>query len=124
MQKNNLTGQRFGSLTVIADAGNYGISKWICKCDCGNEKTVYGTNLLTGQTRSCGCGKNRHGDSRSKLYNIHAQMVRHGVCDEWSDYTAFRSWAMENGYKPGVRFKRLDSTQPYGPENCVVMVKD
>ena len=29
--------------------------KWLCKCDCGNEVAVSGSNLRTGHTQSCGC---------------------------------------------------------------------
>lgn len=53
----DLTGQRFGRLTVIK---RYGSDKnqralWICKCDCGNECVVGVQNLLKGVTKSCGC---------------------------------------------------------------------
>ena len=46
-RKRDLTGQRFGRLVVIGDSGErLGRNiKWLCKCDCGNEKTVGGTNL-------------------------------------------------------------------------------
>ena len=52
----DLTGQRFGKLIVVERAsvprqGTY----WRCKCDCGNEKTVYGGSLKNGATKSCGC---------------------------------------------------------------------
>lgn len=49
----DLTGQRFGKLTVIQRVGNKG-SKWLCKCDCGREKVVYGANLKQGKSTSCG----------------------------------------------------------------------
>lgn len=54
----NLIGQRFGQLTVIERAGstdNAGHIAWVCQCDCGNKKTVLGTNLVSGKTLSCGC---------------------------------------------------------------------
>lgn len=55
----DLTGQRFGRLTVIerdmTDTSNR--SKWICRCDCGNIKSVYRAQLVTGNTISCGCAK-------------------------------------------------------------------
>ena len=52
----NLTGQKFGRLTVIKKSySKENRGYWICKCDCGNE-IVTKTNLLTsGQTQSCGC---------------------------------------------------------------------
>jgi hypothetical protein len=60
----NLSGQRFGKLTVLQRVENYqGINytatQWLCKCDCGNEILVMGNNLRNGRTQSCGCGKSR-----------------------------------------------------------------
>lgn len=91
----DLTGQRFGRLTVLERAKNdkLGRARWLCRCDCGKEKIVSGTNLRSGQTRSCGClskemsVKNglksrigerslKHGDFGSKLYGVWAGMKR------------------------------------------------
>lgn len=53
--------ERFGNLVVIKEvpkeerpnpqAGRY----YLCQCDCGNTKIIYGHNLKTGNTKSCGC---------------------------------------------------------------------
>ena len=53
----DLTGQKFGRLTVIERDMNdlAKRSKWICRCDCGNICSVYGCHLKSGQTTSCGC---------------------------------------------------------------------
>lgn len=54
----DLTGQRFGRLTVIGDSGersNNGSIYWKCKCDCDNETKVVVTALRDGSTKSCGC---------------------------------------------------------------------
>jgi hypothetical protein len=53
----DLTGQKFGRLTVIARADNskYGNARWCCKCACGGEAIVVSNNLRRGQTKSCGC---------------------------------------------------------------------
>lgn len=55
----DLTGQKFGKLTAISPVFNEKTKKysWICKCDCGNIKTILGTSLTSGNTRSCGCVK-------------------------------------------------------------------
>lgn len=52
----DLTGQRFGRLTVIERAENYkGRVMWLCKCDCGTVKPVRSDCLCNGATQSCGC---------------------------------------------------------------------
>ncbi len=54
---NDLTGQRFGRLTVQARATSTraGAAQWSCTCDCGNATIARGTNLQSGHTTSCGC---------------------------------------------------------------------
>ena len=53
----DLTGQKFGKLTVLYRdiSGKYNGTRWICKCDCGRGCTVLGTALRDGRTKSCGC---------------------------------------------------------------------
>lgn len=53
----DLTGQRFGRLTVIERVENdlCGQVKWHCKCDCGEETDVQSNSLRNGRVRSCGC---------------------------------------------------------------------
>lgn len=61
----DLTGQRFGRLTVVSlddtpyiSPGGKKTRRWLCRCDCGNEVVVL-QNALTSQngTRSCGCSR-------------------------------------------------------------------
>jgi hypothetical protein len=41
------------------------------------------------------------------------------VCDEWSaSFDAFASWAIANGYGPGVSIDRIDGMKGYSPDNC------
>ena len=55
----DLTGQRFGKLTVIrkeppqADKR----TRWLCECDCGNTCVVTSYALRKGKIKSCGCGR-------------------------------------------------------------------
>lgn len=59
----DLTGQKFGKLTVIKRHGTrvspsgQKKAQWLCKCDCGNESIVDSRNLVSGHTLSCGCSK-------------------------------------------------------------------
>lgn len=85
---NDLTGQRFGRLTVIERAENKkdGRAKWLCQCDCGKTTVTTGTNLRTGVTKSCGCYMiecetarikeicTTHGKSHTRLYKTWRNM--------------------------------------------------
>lgn len=52
----DLTGQRFGMLTVEAPApAQGGRTRWLCRCDCGNTHIVAARNLKAGKVTSCGC---------------------------------------------------------------------
>lgn len=53
----DLTGDKYGKLTVLSRAQNKkrGGVCWLCRCDCGKEKIVSATHLRRGSTRSCGC---------------------------------------------------------------------
>lgn len=54
----NLIGQKFGRLSVIARAkSNDSHPMWKCLCDCGNETIVRSTSLTSGDTISCGCSR-------------------------------------------------------------------
>ncbi len=52
----DLKGQRFGRLTVIAQAGTRrGQTVWHCECDCGGYTKLITSALRSGRVRSCGC---------------------------------------------------------------------
>lgn len=53
----DLTGSRFGRLTVLGRSARRCKNeyKWVCKCDCGNKKAVWAVSLKRGDTVSCGC---------------------------------------------------------------------
>lgn len=142
----DLTGQRFGRLVVIERADNSadGRARWLCRCDCGQSKTVLGEHLKKGRTKSCGCAKSessskrfkKHGGRNSKLYRIWSNMKDRcnnpdckvysdyggrgiKVCKEWiDDFSAFQKWALANGYKEGLTIVRKDNDKGYSPDNC------
>ena len=52
----DLTGQRYGKLTVLKPAENVGPrTAWLCRCDCGGQAVVLTYRLRSGHTSSCGC---------------------------------------------------------------------
>lgn len=142
----DLTGERFGRLTVIKQEGRteQGNALWMCLCDCGNVVVVRSTTLRNGQTKSCGCYRKEvsagtattHGMSASRLAVIWYQMnarcrcktnpafENYGgrgikVCEEWAkDFSAFRKWAQESGYSKELTLDRVDNNGDYEPSNC------
>lgn len=59
MKRLDLTGQRFGKLTVVrfVGMGNDRGKRYLCKCDCGNEAIVSSGSLRCGDRKDCGCSK-------------------------------------------------------------------
>ena len=61
----DLSGQRFGHLLVLKWLGTINSnSKYLVKCDCGKEYEIYASNLTQGNTMSCGCVKESHGEQK------------------------------------------------------------
>jgi len=63
MSKIDLTGQKFGRLTVLRDVGRSpaGNVLWQCLCRCGNTKVVDSKSLRRSGTKSCGCLHSENG---------------------------------------------------------------
>lgn len=55
--KKDETGNRYGHLLVVSEAGTSkeGRTLWNCLCDCGNDKIALGKSLRAGLVLSCGC---------------------------------------------------------------------
>lgn len=66
-------GEVFGRLTILRkDTLNEKSGKWICRCTCGVEKSIWYSNLIRGMSKSCGClqkeeQSNRQGIDRTGL---------------------------------------------------------
>ena len=58
-KKLDLTGKKFGKLTVIKPAPKRKdrYTRWVCLCTCGKETEVRTDYLTSGHTTSCGCVK-------------------------------------------------------------------
>lgn len=56
--RNDLTGRRFGRLTVLGYSGERGTRHyWKVRCDCGVEKECSGESMLYDGVSSCGCAR-------------------------------------------------------------------
>lgn len=68
----DLTGLKFGKLLVVSlekERTKFGHLVWKCKCDCGNYKNIPSPNLISGQTKSCGCIRSRGEEKISQILN-------------------------------------------------------
>lgn len=66
----DLTGKTFKRLTVDRMSGKKsGKPIWSCTCECGNKVDVYGCNLTTGKTVSCGCYRDELSSRTIITYN-------------------------------------------------------
>lgn len=138
MYRIDLTGQKFGQLTVLKyDSTNkWGNLYWLCKCDCGNEKVSNSSNLQSGFVKSCGCLRHGHAKvgkhspefnswmaMRQRCNKVYAKdYKRYGgrgitVCDRWND--DFRNFLADMGNRPnGMTLDRRDNDGNYEPGNC------
>lgn len=141
----DLTGQRFGRLTVVERGESLsGHTRWKCVCDCGNECLVHATSLKSGNTTSCGCYKTENAKALysgvrqkdKRLYGVwngikqrcynknHKSYKDYGgrgitMDAEWvNNYEAFYNWAMRSGYARGMEIDRIDNDGSYCEENC------
>lgn len=142
----DLTGLKFGNLTVISRADSRDDKNkavmWNCICDCGKNTIVRANDLRSGNTKSCGCLKGEnHGLSGTRLYHVWSTMkdrcynpnstkyVDYGgrgieVCDEWKNsFVSFYKWALSSGYDFNALYgdctiDRKDVNGDYCPGNC------
>lgn len=139
----SLVGQRFNRWLVTGDAPNRGkLRMYLCVCDCGVEREVYQSILVSGQSGSCGCYRTdrlvahnlTHGQSGSPFYPAWIRMVgrctdptdgnyhNYGgrgikVCDAWINSP--EQFAKDVGPKPGPGYTidRKDNNGNYEPGN-------
>lgn len=146
----DLKGQRFGRLVVIRQdkpiiyPNKRKITKWLCKCDCGNQIVTRADSLRNGRTKSCGClhhetllkNIKKHGMAGSRIYITWQNMKDRcfnekcsgykdyggrgiSVCPEWKDsFENFYEWALLNGYTDSLTIDRIDVNRNYEPQNC------
>lgn len=143
----DLTGQRFGRLTVIKQAEDHICpngqhkTQWLCRCECGNEVIILANSLKSGRTTSCGCILKKHGLRNTRLYYIWRDMKKRcynpnnkgyknyggrgiNVCKEWlDDFQNFYNWSIANGYDDKAKYgvctiDRIDVNGNYEPSNC------
>lgn len=149
MKKVDITGNKYGRLTVLSWHGhnNQKQRTWLCRCDCGTERIVTGSSLTTGNTTSCGCYSReatsltfkKHGLTKTYIHRVWTGMKsrchnpktdkysRYGgrgitVCDRWQ---YFENFLADMGMPPfpKAEIDRKDNNGNYEPSNCSWVTK-
>ena len=85
----SLVGRRFGNLKVQREIRCYGRNRYkylqLCRCSCGRTCKVGKFELLSGDTRSCGCFQRKDLAERS-------QGNSHGATHGMSGTATYMSW--------------------------------
>jgi len=137
-----LAGQTFGRLQVLEKAATRSGSnvQWVCRCSCGKIVVVTGSNLISGNSTSCGCTHVKHGQSggegktKSPEYTAWHGLIGMcyiptdeqfhnyggkgiGICTRWRK--SFLSFLEDMGTKPPYHaLGRRDSEMDFSPDNC------
>lgn len=139
---------KFGRLTVESiDPVRKGVRKtvyWVCRCECGNIKSI-SSGCLGTNTESCGClhkertslANTKHGflqgrrGDQPRIYKIWCGMVKRckdlknrnyggrgiRVCKRWEKFQNFHA-DMSPQYQNHLSIDRIDNDGNYEPGNC------
>jgi hypothetical protein len=144
----NISGRRFGRLTVLHLVGLNKRNErvWLCRCDCGRRHVALSSYLRTGHTLSCGCHRRdttierstKHGhasrSARSRTYTTWFNMIQRCTNPQrhrFEDYggrgirvcdrwlESFEAFLEDMGERPlGKTIEREDNDGHYEPDNC------
>lgn len=136
------SGEVVGKITAVRPVGKKGHNVvFECLCQCGRSFTALASNIISGNTKSCGCHRRavssakarKHGLSDAALYGLWSNMMRrcydekneafknYGargilVCERWHNFANFYA---DMGERPkGKSLERKNNSEGYSPENC------
>jgi hypothetical protein len=87
MNFKDLTGQKFGKLTVLnraqskIDKSGKARTMWNCKCDCGNNIAVLADYLRRSECPSCGCYATKRRIEKNRIDNVGEKFGRLTILD-------------------------------------------
>ena len=148
------TGLRFGRLVALEPCGRRSRNLlWFCRCDCANTTVVFGYNLVTGRTKSCGClhrelssararaqtHPTTHGQTRTATYSCWEGMIQRCCNPKAKSYKryggagrgiederwfSFQNFFDDMGDKPpGTELHRIKNDRGYSKANCVWLAR-
>lgn len=129
-------GQRYGMLSVRECIGRLKKERLFrCVCDCGRETELPAYTIHTGQTKSCGCLRRKHGLYLSRTYSSWRSMLKRCYNPKHKSYShygakgitvssdwrsSFQSFLADMGEAPSSKhtIDRLNNELGYFKDNC------
>ena len=137
VKADEIIGKTFNELTVIEKIGkDERGTLFMCQCSCGNTTLLHTRDIVSGNTRSCGCLSTKHKQYGTRLYQTWADMKRRcynednksykyygakgvAVCEEWkNNFESFYNWSIANNYSDDLTIDRINPFGNYEPTNC------
>jgi hypothetical protein len=136
----DLSGEKFGRWVVVGQSHKNASGEvfWLCRCECGGEKSVKAGSLRSGRSTSCGCAHldavTSHGMTKTPTFKSWESMKQRCLNQKAPDYhsyggrgikvheawrDSFPQFLADMGERPeGTTLDRIDVDGDYEPSNC------
>lgn len=111
-------GRIYGRLTVLGIVGRttYGIARWACRCDCGQEIVAFSNSVTSGKTKSCGCLRREMARVRRRAGTSDTCVNGHRKAEYWEKNNRGEGFCIECNLAASRRYQarrkaRLQSSQ-------------